>query len=89
MSAGTLTFGVSRFLYSHRKFLYTMPGEWVPDALVEQKMGQTKREMMDYIEKNSEKIDSNLPVFLDMSYLSWKTTFLTSLTRPTTGSSMT
>ncbi len=63
MSAGTLTFGVSRFLYSHRKFLYTMPGEWVPDALVEQKMGQTKREMMDYIEKNSEKIDSNLPVF--------------------------
>lgn len=40
-----------------------MPGEWVPDALIEQKMGQTKREMMDYIEKNSEKIDSNLPVF--------------------------
>lgn len=40
-----------------------MAGEWVPDALIEQKMGQTKREMMDYIEKNSEKIDSNLPVF--------------------------
>ena len=40
-----------------------MAGEWVPDALIEQKMGQTKREMMDYIEKNSEKIDTNLPVF--------------------------
>ncbi|MGF3497088.1 MAG: hypothetical protein ACQXXC_05605 [Methanolinea tarda] len=40
-----------------------MAGEWIPDALIEQKMGQTKREMMDYIEKNSEKIDSNLPVF--------------------------
>jgi len=40
-----------------------MAGDWVPDALIEQKMGQTKREMMDYIEKNSEKIDSNLPVF--------------------------
>lgn len=40
-----------------------MPGEWVPDALIEQKMGQIKREMMDYIEKNSEKIDSTLPVF--------------------------
>jgi len=36
-----------------------MPGQWAPDALVEQKMGQTKREMMEYIEKNSEKIDSN------------------------------
>jgi len=47
-----------------------MPGQWAPDALVEQKMGQTKREMMEYIEKNSEKIDSNLPSFLDMSYLS-------------------
>jgi len=40
-----------------------MPEEWVPDALVEQRMGQTKREMMEYIEKNSDKIDSNLPVF--------------------------
>jgi len=66
-----------------------MPGQWAPDALVEQKMGQTKREMMEYIEKNSEKIDSNLPVFLDMSYLSWKRTFPRSLTRHTTGSSMT
>ncbi|MEM2124215.1 MAG: hypothetical protein QXL43_02630 [Methanolinea sp.] len=40
-----------------------MPAEWVPDALVEQKLAQAKREMMEYIEKNSEKIDSNLPVF--------------------------
>ncbi|OPY46534.1 MAG: hypothetical protein A4E42_00485 [Methanoregulaceae archaeon PtaU1.Bin222] len=40
-----------------------MPEEWIPDALIEQKMGQTKREMMEYIEKNSEKIDSNLPIF--------------------------
>lgn|GEM_PF-159261 len=54
---------ISRFLYSYRKFLYIMVEDWIPDALVEQKMGQTKREMMEYIEKNSEKIDSNLPVF--------------------------
>jgi len=54
---------VSRFLYSDGKSLCIMPGEWVPDALIEQKMGQTKKEMMEYIEKNSEKIDSNLPVF--------------------------
>lgn len=40
-----------------------MPAEWVPDAIVEQRLAQAKREMMDYIEKNSEKIDSNLPVF--------------------------
>ncbi|MCQ8894682.1 MAG: hypothetical protein NQU46_08675 [Methanolinea sp.] len=40
-----------------------MPEEWIPDALIEQKMSQTKREMMEYIEKNSEKIDSNIPIF--------------------------
>ena len=40
-----------------------MAEEWVPDALIEEKMAQTKREMMEYIEKNTEKIDSNLPVF--------------------------
>ncbi len=40
-----------------------MAEAWVPDALLEQKIGKTKQELMDYIEKNAEKIDSNLPVF--------------------------
>lgn len=40
-----------------------MAEDWVPDALLEQKIGKTKQELMDYIEKNAEKIDSNLPVF--------------------------
>jgi len=40
-----------------------MAEAWVPDALLEQKIGKTKQELMDYIEKNGEKIDSNLPVF--------------------------
>lgn len=40
-----------------------MADAWVPDALLEQKIGKTKHELMDYIEKNAERIDSNLPVF--------------------------
>lgn len=36
---------------------------WVPEALLEQKIGLTKQELMEYIEKNADKIDSNLPVF--------------------------
>ncbi|MBP7120529.1 MAG: hypothetical protein WC502_00255 [Methanolinea sp.] len=40
-----------------------MAEAWVPDALLEQKIGKTKQELMDYIEKNADKIDSNLPVF--------------------------
>jgi len=40
-----------------------MAEAWVPDALLEQKIGKTNKELMDYIEKNADKIDSNLPVF--------------------------
>ncbi len=40
-----------------------MAEEWTPDALIDQKLGQTKKEMMEYIEKNSENIDSNIPIF--------------------------
>lgn len=40
-----------------------MAEAWVPDALLEQKIGKTKQELMDYIEKNADRIDSNLPVF--------------------------
>lgn len=40
-----------------------MAEAWVPDALLEQKIGKTKQELMGYIEKNADKIDSNLPVF--------------------------
>jgi hypothetical protein len=40
-----------------------MDGEWQPDAIVRVKLNQMKKDFFDYIEKNSEKIDSNIPVF--------------------------
>ncbi len=40
-----------------------MDEEWQPDALVRVKLNQMKKDFFDYIEKNSEKIDLNIPVF--------------------------
>ena len=40
-----------------------MDGEWQPDAIVRAKLNQLKKDFFDYIEKNSDKIDSNVPVF--------------------------
>jgi hypothetical protein len=40
-----------------------MDEEWQPDAIVRVKLNQLKKDFFDYIEKNSDKIDSNIPVF--------------------------
>ncbi len=40
-----------------------MDDECLPDAIVRVKLNQMKKDFFDYIEKNSEKIDSNVPVF--------------------------
>ncbi|MDD1719334.1 MAG: hypothetical protein LUQ25_04680 [Methanoregulaceae archaeon] len=40
-----------------------MEEEWQPDAIVELKISQIKKDLFEYIEKNSERIDSNIPVF--------------------------
>jgi len=40
-----------------------MDDEWQPDAIVDIKISQIRKDLFDYIEKNSEKIDSNIPVF--------------------------
>ncbi len=40
-----------------------MSEEWQPDAILKMKTNQLKREFFDYIEKNIEKIESNVPVF--------------------------
>lgn len=40
-----------------------MDDEWQPDAIVEIKIGQVKKDLFEYIEKNSERIDTNIPVF--------------------------
>ena len=40
-----------------------MDEELQPDALVKVKLNQMKKDFFDYIEKNSEKIDLNIPVF--------------------------
>ncbi len=40
-----------------------MVQEWQPDAIVRIKLDQIKRDFFDYIEKNIDKIDSNIPVF--------------------------
>lgn len=40
-----------------------MDEECQPDAIVRVKLNQMKKDFFDYIEKNSEKIDSNVPVF--------------------------
>lgn len=40
-----------------------MDEEWQPEAIVKVKLEQLKKDFFDYIEKNSDKIDSNIPVF--------------------------
>jgi hypothetical protein len=40
-----------------------MDEEWQPDAIVRLKLEQIKREFFDYIDKNIDKIDANVPVF--------------------------
>jgi hypothetical protein len=40
-----------------------MDQEWQPDAIVRIKLDQIKRDFFDYIDKNIDKIDSNIPVF--------------------------
>ena len=40
-----------------------MDEEWQPDAIVRLKLDQIKREFFDYIDKNIDKIDVNVPVF--------------------------
>lgn len=40
-----------------------MDEEWQPDAIMDIKIGQVRKELMEYTEKNSEKIDANIPVF--------------------------
>jgi hypothetical protein len=40
-----------------------MDGECQPNAIVRVKLNQLKKDFFDYIEKNSDKIDSNVPVF--------------------------
>ena len=40
-----------------------MDEEWQPDAIVRLKLDQIKREFFDYIDKNIDKIDANVPVF--------------------------
>jgi hypothetical protein len=40
-----------------------MEGAWQPDAIIDQKIGEVKKDLFEYVEKNSEKIDSNIPIF--------------------------
>jgi hypothetical protein len=40
-----------------------MEEEWQPDAIMDIKIGQVRKELAEYAEKNSEKIDANIPVF--------------------------
>ena len=40
-----------------------MVQEWQPDAIVRIKLDQIKKDFFDYIEKNIDKIDANIPVF--------------------------
>jgi hypothetical protein len=40
-----------------------MGEEWQPDAVIKAKTNQLKREFYEYIDKNIEKIDTNIPVF--------------------------
>jgi hypothetical protein len=40
-----------------------MDEEWQPDAVVRLKLDQIKREFFEYIDKNIDKIDANIPVF--------------------------
>ncbi len=40
-----------------------MEEEWQPDAVLDIRIAQVRKELSEYVEKNAEKIDSNLPVF--------------------------
>jgi hypothetical protein len=40
-----------------------MDEEWQPDAIVKLKLDQIKHDFFDYIDKNTDKIDANVPVF--------------------------
>lgn len=40
-----------------------MDEEWQPDAIIRLKLDQIKRDFFDYIDKNIDKIDANVPVF--------------------------
>jgi hypothetical protein len=40
-----------------------MDEEWQPDAVLDIRIAQVKKELSEYVEKNADKIDSNLPVF--------------------------
>jgi len=40
-----------------------MEEEWQPDAVLDIRIAQVKKELSEYVEKNTDKIDSNLPVF--------------------------
>jgi hypothetical protein len=40
-----------------------MDEEWQPDAIVDLKLSQVQKEMAEYIRGNSERIDTNIPVF--------------------------
>jgi hypothetical protein len=40
-----------------------MVDEWQPDAIIRLKLDQIKHDFFDYIDKNIDKIDANIPVF--------------------------
>ena len=40
-----------------------MEEEWQPDAVLDIRVAQVRKELSEYVEKNADKIDSNLPVF--------------------------
>jgi len=40
-----------------------MDDEWQPDAIIRRKLDQIKHDFFDYIDKNIDKIDANIPVF--------------------------
>jgi hypothetical protein len=40
-----------------------MDEEWQPDAVLDIRIAQVRKELSEYVEKNTDKIDSNLPVF--------------------------
>jgi hypothetical protein len=40
-----------------------MDQEWQPDAIIRVKLDQIKKDFFDYIEKNIDKIEANIPVF--------------------------
>jgi hypothetical protein len=40
-----------------------MDEEWQPDAIIDLKISEVKKDLYEYVEKNSEKIDSNIPIF--------------------------